>query len=241
LSLHVYAAVVKNLRGVLYCSTSHEIFLDKLSWLKRRFRYRNLGLPPCVLERYGGVMRGSTSPKILELRAPLEGLEELIRAYSDLLDLSPCALEAYCFASIYVAPLMVLGEGSVEDLSPIAIGEVPIERELTDKEYKLHFRIADYTVLDFYLWATSSAQEALRAFSMGEDIEDKLREREERVEKDRKRYWRIISEQGRPFVLYLDLLPTLVAKLNPGRARELLERYGSLIPATLAIISAVVI
>mgnify|MGYP007013813272 CR=1 FL=1 len=232
---------MKNLRGVIYSCLDEGAFSSKLSWLRRRFRYRSLGLPPCMLERYGQVVRGMLGPNLIELHAPLPGLEGLISAYSRILKLGQDVIEAYCFASIYVSPLMVLGGGCLGALGPLIIDRVLVGGELTDKDYKLHMRIADYTVLDFYLWATSSAQEAVMALSRGEDIKRLLEERRERIEKDKHRYWRIISEQGRPLVLYLDLLPLLAANLSPEEAGELVRSYESLVPATLAIVSAIVI
>ena len=241
MSFHVYAAIVKNLRGVLYSSAGPDEFSEKLSWLRRKFRYRSLGLPPSMFERYREIVEGKLGPKLLRLEAPLSGLDELISAYEGLTGLGYEVLEAYCYASLYVSPLMVLGEACVPDLAPLVVGRVPVGRELTDRDYKLHMRIADYTVLDFYLWATSSAEEAIRAISEGGSAEGILRERKGRVEEDKRRYWRIISEEGRPIILYLDLLPLLAERLSTEEAGRLLKEHGSLVPATLALVSAIVI
>ena len=240
---HVYAAVVKNLRGVIYSCLGPEALGEKLSWLKRRFRYRNLGLTPSALERYGRLLGGERrgTGTLLELSPPLPGLEELISAYSELTGLRADVLEAYCYASVYVSPLLVLGEECVDALGPLVVDEVLTGRELSDKEYKLHMRIADYTVLDFYLWATSSAQEALKVLSAGGDVSHILSERGERIREDKRRYWRISADEGRRIVLYLDLLPLLAREANTEVLRALLEEHGPLMPATLAIISAVVI
>ena len=237
-AFHIYAAVVKNLRGVLFSSVDHEEFSEKFSWLKKRFRYRNIGITPYMAERYGLKADGKL---LVELVEPVKGLDGLISAYASITGVGRSALEAYCYASTYVSPLLVLGQASCTDLEPLIVDKVVVGRELTDKEYKLHMRIADYTVLDFYLWATSQASEALTAMAGGRDVEPMLAEREERIKKDKHRYWRVGAEEGRDFILYLDLLPILFDRASAEDVASLVERYGSLVPATLSIISAIVI
>ena len=235
---HVYAAVVKNLRGVLYSSLEEREFEEKLSWLRRRFRYRNIGITPRMEGRYGLKADGKLLVRLVE---PVPGLNELIDAYAAMTELERGALEGYCYASAYVSPLLVLGQASSADLGSLIVDNVLVERELTDKEYKLHMRIADYTVLDLYLWATSRAREALLALAEGRDVSAILAERKERVKKDRRRYWRVMSEEGRALILYLDLLPVLAERASVEDVASLLERYGALMPATLSLISAIVI
>ena len=237
---HIYAAVVKNLRGVIYSSLPPEAFKEKLSWLRKRFRYRNLGLTPSTLERYGDEVKPYVGRLLLELREPEPALKDLIGFYEQLTDLPRPVLEAYCYASVYVSPVLVLGRECVNDLSPLAVEKVLVNRELSDKEYKLHMRIADYTVLDFYAWATSGALEALRVMAGGQDARPILEERLERIRKDKRRYWRVISDEGCEFLLYLDLL-LLLARAGPSELEGILSSYGWVAPATLAIVSAVII
>ena len=235
---HVYAAVVKNLRGVLYSSLPKGAFEEKLGWLRKRFRYRNIGITPRMEKRYGLKANGKLLVRLVE---PVPGINELIDAYAAMAELERGALEVYCYASAYVSPLLILGHTSSADLGALIVDNVLVDRELTDKEYKLHMRIADYTVLDFYLWATSRAREAILALARGQDISAILAERKERVEKDKRRYWRVMSEEGRPLVLYLDFLPVLAERTSAEDVAFLLERYGSLMPATLSLVSAIVI
>ena len=236
--LHVYAAVVKNLRGIIYSSLEPEDLQGRLSWLKKRFRYRNIGLTPSMVEKYGLRADGKL---LVELAEPVRGLGELISALASITGIRRDVLEAYCYASIYVSPILVLGQGSCADLAPLVVDEVLVKRELTDKEYKLHMRIADYTVLDFYLWATSLAGEALGALARGGDVRAMLAERRERIEKDKRRYWRVRAGEGRALVLYLDLLPVLAERASAEEVASLVERYGDLMPATLSIVSAIVV
>ena len=237
---HIYAAVVKNLRGIIYSSLAPDAFREKLSWLRKRFRYRNLGLTPSMAERYGSEVRPYVGKLLLELRGPDPALEDLIGFYGQLTGLPEPVLEAYCYASVYVSPVLVLGRECVGELRPLVVEKVLVDKELSDKDYKLHMRIADYTVLDFYAWATSKALEALRALAEGRDARPILEERLGRVREDKRRYWRIISDEGREFLLYLDLLP-LLARARPSELGEILSSYGWVAPATLAIVSAVVI
>jgi len=241
LSLHEYAAVVKNLRGVIYSRLKPSEFEERLTWLGKRFRYRNLGLTPTVLSTYGEVVQKFLGKPLLELKPPVKGLTELVETYSELLELPVPVVEAYCYASMYVSPMIVLDGRCLRDLEPITVDRVLVKGPLTDRDYKLHMRIADYTVLDFYRWATSGALEALRKVSGGLDVSDLVEERVKKVKDDKKRFWRIMSGKGSPFLLYLDLLPKLAERVTPDRASELLERYGEVAPATLAIVSAVVV
>ena len=239
--LHIYAALVKNLRGVIYSCLSGEELAERLSWLKKRFRYRRLGVTPSLLRAHGEIAGRFMGSPLVELRNPFPGLEELLSAYEELTDLSPAVLEAYCYSSIFVSPLLVLGQDCARELAPLVVDAVRVGRELTDKDYKLHMRIADYTVLDFYPWATASARQALLALAQGLEAASLLEERRRRVAQDTRRYWRVMSEGGRDFLLYLDLLPLLAEGAGPEEVRALLRGREELVPATLAIISAVVV
>jgi len=239
--LHIYAALVKNLRGVIYSCLSGKELAERLSWLKKRFRYRRLGITPSLLGKHREVAGRFMGSPLVELRNPFPGLDELLSAYEELTGLSPAVLETYCYSSIFVSPLLILGRDCARELAPLVVDVVRVEKELTDKDYKLHMRIADYTVLDFYPWATASARQALLALAQGLGVTDILEERRRRIAQDRRRYWRVMSEGGRDFLLYLDLLPLLVERAGPKEPRALLQGREELVPATLAIISAVVV
>jgi len=49
-----YAALVKNMRGVVLFSPTDDVSED-LKWLVERFRYRVLGVPQSLVERVSGV------------------------------------------------------------------------------------------------------------------------------------------------------------------------------------------
>ncbi len=221
-SFYKYAALVKNLRGVIYWKQGHE---DKLRWLLSRFRYRNLGVPPSLAENL------AMKRKVLvKLAYPSPQVKEAVSVFARAL--SPEAAEALCLASAYVSPLMLVGVEHSE-FGPAVVDYVATDRELTDKEWKLHMRIADYTVLDFYAWSLDSAARAL----FENKLDNELKEREKRIKEDKRRYWRIASEKGRPLLIYLD---PLRAASEYGLI-DALRQVGRDCTAVLGIVAALVI
>jgi hypothetical protein len=102
-------------------------------------------------------------------------------------------------------------------------------------------RIADYAAIDLYLWSTSSARGVLAALASRSDVAHLLKERRERAERDKRRYWRVAAGEGQELVLYLDLLPPLVEKAGPDALKDFIEAHGELMLATLALVPAVVV
>lgn len=237
---HLYAATVKNLRGVIYSSLDWKEFSEKLEWLRRRFRYRILGVTKEHLKQYPHLDKSLKSPFIV-LSYPVKQTERLILAYQELLNLPLSVLEVYCMASMYVAPVIVLGEKSINGLRQLIVSSVRTSKTLNDKDYKLHMRIVDYTTLDFYSWATETAKETIETFLSNENWKKLLNERLEKIEKDKRRYWRIVSESGKEVVLYFDLLPFLLRKVDKSSLESLYREFREIIPATLAIVSAIVV
>lgn len=184
-----YAATVKNLRGVLLFSDSEEA-LERIRWLTERFKYRNLGVIPSL----SGKME--VKKPFVELVYPDGELIKLTRLLGR--RLGEGVAEAVVLSSTYVSPLFVLDGDSVESLRPLEVGSVRVSGKLTDRDWKLHLRIADYTVLDFYRWSVESAEKLWTR-----EPEEVLEERAERIRKDAKRYWRIEGKE-REFLLYLD-------------------------------------
>ena len=114
-------------------------------------------------------------------------------------------------------------------------------KEMDIKSWKLHLRIADYTILDMY---EENVCEALRIISglksksmKLSELEEILRNRVARVQRDVKRYWRIKCDEGRPFLYYVDLLSKVIDKIARGEldADKLIEEYS----ASLTIIPVV--
>ena len=229
-----YAAIVKNLRGVIYSNMRVEDFLEKFSWLMKRFRYRTLGVPPSLLEKYPIPRELGT---IVELIYPSSPLREILRKLSKASSIPFQVLEATALASTYVSPLIILGHESLELLKAIIVDTVYRARKLTLKEWKLHFRIVDYTTLDLYIWSLENALKILRNSIKEMDFSHELNERINRIREDKKRYWRVIAEEGEPFISYLDLLPLLV------ETKEIAEKVIGLDwgPAILGIVGSIIV
>lgn len=226
--MHRYAPLVKNLRGVVYFKATPKILMEKVEWLRKHFKYRNIGVPPCFREYSGGVL--------VELAFPASAFKTFVEAFSKE-GLNREALEALTLALVYVSPLYLLEEEALRDFEKIVIGSVKTEKELDTRSWKLHLRIADYSVLDMYAWSSEHGFEALKRLAASEDISGFLEERKKRVEKDRRRYWRIIGEKGRDFLVYLD--PLLL--FEPETATLALKILGEFAPSVLGICVAVVL
>jgi len=208
-----YAMLVKNLRGVVLVDPGDKDSMKRVKWLQSRFRYRNLGLPPRI---YDELVGSGTSARVFKrLYYPLEavaGLPGVLEAGG----LSQGFSEALVFSSIYISPLFIASEKYLAEASRITVNTINVCRELSVNEWKLHLRIADYTILDSY---GETVELALKYINSGENRI--LSERAEIARRDSRRYWRIKCDQGKPFLLYLD--PLILAR-NNTRVRELLSR-----------------
>lgn len=217
-----YAALVKNLRGVVLLDRKEKGIEKTVRWFGGRFKYRQIGVPPS-LHDFEHLKGGPFVP----VTYPTKSLRDLARLAGTLV--RPEAAEAVVLASAHVCPVMALGK-SWELLRPLAVGEV-MGGEMDARSLKLHLRISDYTVLDLYQWSTENSRRLWRGEGLGE-------ERARRVERDKKRYWRL-KEGKKPFLLYLDLARKLSE--NPRLLKELLELPEEEVTAGLAILSAVVL
>lgn len=186
-----YAAIVKNLRGVLIFTDADEAE-ERVRWLTERFKYRNLGVSPALSSQI------EVERPFVELTYPDDELERLTRLLMDA-GLSEVAAEASVLASAHISPLLALDRRAVRLLRPLEAGSVETSKKLNNREWKLHLRIADYTVLDFYIWSIENAERLWTE----EDPKRIIGERLGRIGKDSKRYWRIIGE-GKKFLIYLD-------------------------------------
>ena len=202
-SFYKYAAIVKNLRGVLYWKGEN----DKLKWLLSRFKYRYLGLPPSSTPIKG--------KNIVNLTYPTHEVKTATKLLSKCMPTE--AAEALCLASLYISPIMT---NSLQDFDASIVKTVKTSKEMDNKDWKLHMRIADYTTLDFYTWATENAAEVLHR-----SLDEILRERRERIEKDVKRYWRLSEEKGRIFLAYLDPLKAVHQCKLQKELKEVLRKY----------------
>jgi len=119
--------LVKNLRGIVYFS--RELFpKTELDWLKRKFRYRELGVS-----------------ESLKLELKWKKLLTLPK-----IDDNPI-LDSLFQASSFICPLIVLREESLKDFGDAVIVSLKTLEKLGDKELKFNLRLVNYAITDFYL------------------------------------------------------------------------------------------
>lgn len=130
--LHLY--LVKNLRGVLYFSRGASIEAE-LRWLKRKFKYRELGVSDA-----------------LGVEACWSKLLSLPRIVDD------PALDSLLQASRFVCPLVVLKEKSLGDFGGAVVANLKTSDKLGDKDLKFNLRLVNYSITDFYLKSIELAE-----------------------------------------------------------------------------------
>ena len=211
-----YTYLVKNLRGV-YIASSRDDIEEHVSWLSRKFRYRDLGVPQCLVEGREEVFKGRLSGNpFYQIDFPTQHVKEVALEIVEALNsvgVDKCTALALTLASSYASPVLATTsviEELVESGVAIHIVEGP---KLDDKSAKLHLRIVDYTVLDAYL---PSIEDAKR---LAFDREKLVESRKAFAEKDSKRYWRFAGKGDNKVIVYLDYLHLL--------PKELLEKLVS--------------
>ncbi|MEM1538078.1 MAG: hypothetical protein QXK12_05475 [Candidatus Nezhaarchaeales archaeon] len=239
-----YAALVKNLRGVVLVNLGEEASRGVLNWLINRFKYRKLGLPPSIVEHYASLLEGRLNGKpFVKLMYPLKAIERLANLVKEELNVGIEAAEAVILASTYVCPVIALGPSAREALKPLIVKTVESRTRLDDKGWKLHFRIADYTVLDLYAWSSLHAEQL---WDPTLNYDSFIDDRAKRVKKDVKRYWRLMkgTDQPKPFLGYIDVARLLAERLKAGDqgiAKRLLELEKLEASAGLSIEAAVLV
>ncbi len=224
LGISEYLALVKNLRGMVYFEDEEEL----LNWVRNRFKYRNLGIP------------ASLKP-FIKVKKPFVPVDYPFDSLLRLRDVAEKALKAdlkfidsLILASCFVSPLLLIGKEAVDKVVNYAVSVVNTRLDMRIQDWKLHLRIADYSILDLYAWCTSHSRKLWEGYDLGNFID----ERKEVIEKDERRYWRLGRGRGkeRPFLAYLDLVQYLINDLD-----GLLELPKEETVLALAIVPAVVI
>ena len=231
-----YAAIVKNLRGVVLFDLSEEGTWDSVEWLTRRFRYRDLGLTPSVYRRYPERLErylGGNPFRLLTY--PLPELERFSEELSRCAGIDYEVAELLVLSSTYVSPAIAIGRRFEPQLSRLSVEVVRTCRELSVEDWKLHLRIADYTILDMYENAVSGALGIVEGCS-AEGLERTLNDRLEGIRRDVRRYWRILCGEptARAFLYYVDNLRLYLRGCGLG---ELCGRSD--IAAALAVVPVV--
>ncbi len=214
-----YAVIVKNLRGVLLFDPEDEELNSRIEWLRKRFQYRNLGIPPSLYsERFNELFKYKVFRK---LYYPVKEAEELINILSSI-GYDSVFVEALVLASSYISPLMILSSKYLKLIEENSLGSVGICKELSIKDWKLHMRIADYTILDSYENSVMQAIEYIENINDSAKREEIINDRRNFYEKDMKRYWRILCDNpSKNFLYYLD--PLLIVDKNIDKLKNRLK------------------
>jgi hypothetical protein len=158
-----YVALVKNLRGVVLLDAREDEAQRRVAWLGQRFRYRNLGVPPALVAAHPDFLDARLRGKpFVELAFPLASVERVAEAVVDFGETTRTTAEAMVLASVYASPLICLGPAALAAVRPFAVDAVETTLVLSDKDWRLHFRISDYAVLDLHHWSTDHARRLWR-------------------------------------------------------------------------------
>ncbi len=202
-----YVKLVKNLRGVILFDPGDQGFIKGIEWLSKRFHYRNLGIPPNLSSYLG---REYFEKKVFrKLSYPVKPLAEFSRLLVEA-GLPVFVSESVVLSSVYISPLLLVTGGLAKELEEGIIGTVRVCRTLNLKDWKLHLRIADYSILDFYEEMVDLAIKYINARAEESRVEV-IDERVKIAGKDMGRYWRITCKEssGKVFLYYYDPLKYL--------------------------------
>ena len=214
--LEWYVFLVKNLRGVL-AAVPDEDLTGWVEWLAKKFRYRDLGVPRCLVESHSDLFQGRLEGNPFHvLNYPTVRVHRAARETINVLssNIDGCLAESILLASAYASPL---------HLTPMALkqlrqGGLVIHvfhgKPMDERMAKLHLRIVDYTVLDAYTVTIRHAVECIEGGCKPQEI---VEYRKKLAEKDEKRYWRL-KGGNLPIIAYIDYVHKLVE-----------ERAGSLL------------
>ncbi len=232
-----YAMIVKNLRGVLLFDPDDEELSNRIGWLRKRFQYRNLGIPPNLYtEKFRELFKYKVFRK---LYYPVKEAEELINILTST-GYDKVFLDAIVSASSYISPLMILSPKYLKLVEENSLGVVGVCQELSIKDWKLHMRIADYTILDSYENLVLQAIEYIRNTNDPKKRSEIINERKKFYNKDKKRYWRILCDNSsKNFLYYLD--PLLIIEKNIDKLKDKLRIDYAFGLAVLPVINLTII
>lgn len=210
-----YAATVKNLRGVILFNKIDDKTAKILDWLATRFKYRDIGLPRNRWLELPNKYRD----KFIPLEYPLERHYNILGIFVEKCGLDSYLINSLLTASTYIAPLFIIGVDYTTYLNQYILCNIVVSSIIDNKMWKLHFRIADYSILDMYRINISENRTVIKLLREGayKDIMVILDKRRERINKEIRRYWRIHNPSG-PYIFlsYVDNLAILYENVSKG-------------------------
>lgn len=168
-----YLYLVKNLRGIIYFSNKSKAEKE-IEWLKRKFRYRKLGIAKSLKEK----SKLKLWDKLEILSLPFEVNLKL-----------NLEIESMLLASSFLSPLLILKEETLTKLSNFLILGLKTKEVLDDRELKRNIRLANYSITDFYLKAIKADRKEKVKIAR-EDLKRFWRIKE--------------SKEGKSIIVYLD-------------------------------------
>lgn len=168
-----YLYLVKNLRGIIYFSDKSKAEKE-IEWLKRKFRYRKLGIAKSLKEK----SKLKLWDKLEILSLPFEVNLKL-----------NSEIESMLLASSFLSPLLILKEETLTKLSNFLILGLKTKEVLDDRELKRNIRLANYSITDFYLKAIKADRKEKVKIAR-EDLKRFWRIKE--------------SKEGKSIIVYLD-------------------------------------
>ena len=103
-----YAAIVKNLRGVVLFDLEESGVWSSVMWLVNRFKYRNLGVTPAIYMKYSDRLEKYMNGNPFRLLIyPIQELSELL-----------------VMSSLYIYSAMIIGKKYEVELDKLSIGAV---------------------------------------------------------------------------------------------------------------------
>jgi len=221
-----YVSLLKNLRAVAFLDPNAKIPTEEIKWLKRKYKYRNIGIAQNLLTALNAETKEYFTKKPFEiLESPLSEIEQFVEIISSVKTEVPrYVFETLVLASCYVNALIVLGRESFSALKPFIAWEMKSTAELPEIEVKRNLRIVGYAILDFHDKIITEAYKTLREISevirkaksfdkAKEKLEKLIDKRRKMAERDgEKRFWRLKQtgkEKERTVIAYLDIIPLI--------------------------------
>jgi len=253
LNLPIYVSLLKNLRAIAFFNPKSPLPQNEVNWLKRKFKYRNIGISKGFLKAVKPEVKSIFSKQPFRIvEPPIVEINDFIEIVSELNTKVPdYVVESIILASCYVNPIIVVGRESFQILSQFAVWNLKSTAELPDIEIKRNFRIIGYAILDFHEKVITKTYKVLKEVAekvksgeIADDvtsvIEEILDERRKMAQKDgEKRFWRLRQtgrREERIVIAYLDILP-MISKMLTQRQHIKLADFiaGSTVNLSMAL------
>ena len=150
-NLSRYVRLLKNLRAVAFLDPDLPVPIEEIKWLKRKFRYRNIGISESLVAALKDEAKEFFLNRPFEpLKPPLFEIEEFSRLILEIESAAPeYVIESLILTSCYVNALVVLGRDSFPIFNPFIAWVMKSTIELPESEVKRNLRIIGYAITDF--------------------------------------------------------------------------------------------